>query len=247
MRICSANGNGWACDRTSDRHAFTKGMCRTHYTQIQRGKALSRIQHTSTADGNHRSCQFDSCQRVVLAKGLCNGHYQQHSSGRPLSPLRRKRDNATYQAMVDSGFVECLECGVSKPTSEYSTGRQKSTLRPYCKPCNAERVRLRNYNVPKSFIVDLWQYQGERCAICGSRDAGRKRAPDIDHDHACCKAGGSCGICVRGLICSNCNAYGLAWYEALPTHLRTFDLLNDYIAHPPAQQFRKEQLAAGGI
>ncbi|MGW7080492.1 endonuclease domain-containing protein [Streptomyces sp. NPDC054866] len=144
--------------------------------------------------------------------------------------------------MVKSGLVECLECGKSKPTSEYSTGRQKDALRPYCKPCNAERVRLSHYNVTKTFIVQLWKYQGERCAICGSIEAGKKRAPDIDHDHACCRGGRSCGTCVRGLICSNCNAYGLAWYEALPAHLRTFDLLNDYIAHPPAKRLRKEPL-----
>lgn len=188
MRICSAKGNGWACERTSDRHAFTKGMCRTHYTQVQRGKALSRIQRTSTTDGSHRSCRFDSCQRAALAKGLCNGHYQQHSTGRPLAPLRRKRDNATYQAMVESGFVECLECGVSKPTSEYSTGRQKNALRPYCKPCNSVRVRLSHYDVTKEFLDQLWRFQGERCAICGTAETGM-RAPHIDHDHACCKLG----------------------------------------------------------
>lgn len=221
-------------------------MCRTHYTQVQRGKALSRIQRTSTTDGSHRSCRFDSCQRAALAKGLRNGHYQQHSTGRPLAPLRRKRDNATYRAMIESGFVECLECGVSKPTSEYSTGRQKNALRPYCKPCNSVRVRLSHYNVTKEFLDQLWRFQGERCAICGTAETGM-RAPHIDHDHACCKLGRSCGACVRGLVCSNCNAYGLAWYEALPAHLRNFGLLDAYLAEPPAKRFRQEPLTADEV
>ncbi|MGW6021670.1 endonuclease domain-containing protein [Streptomyces sp. NPDC055099] len=243
MRICSAKGDGWACDRTSDRHAFTKGMCRTHYTQTHRGKALSRIQHTTTTDGIHRNCRFDNCQRAALAKGLCNGHYQQQSAGRPLAPLRRKRDNATYQAMVESGFVECLGCGENKPTSAYSAVNRAGALRPYCKPCNSERVRLSHYNVTKEFLDQLWRFQGERCAICGITEAGM-RTPHVDHDHSCCKVGRSCGMCVRGLVCSNCNAYGLAWYEALPDHLRTFGLLNDYINQPPAKRFREEPLAA---
>ena len=182
----------------------------------------------------------------MSAKGLCTGHYQQQAAGRPLAPLRRKRDSATYQAMIESGIVDCLGCGESKPVTEYSAINRAGAPRPYCKPCNSERVRLSHYNVTKEFVVKLWQYQGERCAICGSAEAAKTRAPDIDHDHACCKGGRSCGACVRGLVCSNCNAYGLAWYEALPDHLRTFGLLNDYIAHPPAKRFREQLLPADG-
>ncbi|MEV8321362.1 endonuclease domain-containing protein [Streptomyces sp. NPDC059900] len=242
MRICSANGNGWACERTSDRHPFTKGMCRTHYTQLHQGRALSRISYVTATN---RSCSFDNCQRAVSAKGLCTGHYQQQSAGRPLTPLRRKRDSATYQAMVRNGIIECLGCGESKPTSEYSAVNRSGAPRPYCKPCNAERVRLSNYNVTKEFIERLWRYQGERCAICESPGTG-SRAPHIDHDHTCCNGGRSCGACVRGLVCSNCNAYALAWYEALPAHLRTFDLLNDYLARPPAKRLQEKPLAEGG-
>lgn len=31
------------------------------------------------------------------------------------------------------------------------------------------------------------------------------RAAMVDHDHDCCPGGWSCGRCVRGLICSECN------------------------------------------
>ena len=45
--------------------------------------------------------------------------------------------------------------------------------------------------------------QGGRCATCSTQRAGQVRW-GIDHDHSCCPKG-SCGRCVRGLLCSGCN------------------------------------------
>lgn len=99
------------------------------------------------------------------------------------------------------------------------------------------------YSVTKEFIDLLLQFQQGRCAVCGGADAGR-RAMDIDHDHACCQTRRSCGECVRGLVCSSCNFHALGWCEALPPGLRTFDLLNKYLADPPARRLRAELAAS---
>lgn len=45
--------------------------------------------------------------------------------------------------------------------------------------------------------------QGGACAICRAPFDGS--TPCVDHDHACCPSGSSCGRCVRGLLCSPCN------------------------------------------
>ncbi|MFF5005486.1 endonuclease domain-containing protein [Streptomyces phaeochromogenes] len=102
-----------------------------------------------------------------------------------------------------------------------------------------ERVRLGQYNVTRGFVDQLLRLQQGDCAVCGRVHTGG-RAMDIDHDHGCCPGSGSCGDCVRGLVCSNCNMHGLGWYEALPPELRTFDLLNEYLADPPAKRLRAE-------
>jgi hypothetical protein len=195
-------------------------------------------------DENRRLCQFGGCEGVVSAKGLCTGHYQQSSKGQALTPLRKKRPSSVYRAMLERGIIECLACGKDKPASEYSVLSAAGMPRPYCKPCNAERVRLSHYNVTKGFLDLLLGFQQGRCAICLVADAGEK-AMHIDHDHACCPGRRSCGECVRGLVCSNCNAYGLSWYEALRPELRTFDLLNSYLTDPPAKRLRADLLILG--
>ncbi|MFI6356773.1 endonuclease domain-containing protein [Streptomyces sp. NPDC050743] len=137
--------------------------------------------------------------------------------------------------MVRRGIVECRGCGAAKPVSAYSTLNASGVPRPYCKPCNAERVRLSHYNATREFVDLLLDFQQARCAICRVADSG-VRTLHIDHDHACCPGRRSCGKCVRGLVCSNCNAYGLAWYERLPPELQTFDVLNQYLEDPPAKR-----------
>lgn len=55
--------------------------------------------------------------------------------------------------------------------------------------------------------LELLERQGGAC-LCGKRfdmHGGRKTTYFIDHNHSCCPGDKSCGDCIRGLLCGNCN------------------------------------------
>lgn len=77
--------------------------------------------------------------------------------------------------------------------------------------------------------ADLMDAQGGRCAICG--ETGHvTRGLHLDHDHSCPRCGdnGGCAICIRGLLCRNCN-FGLGWFRDRPELLlEAYDYLRGY-------------------
>lgn len=85
---------------------------------------------------------------------------------------------------------------------------------------NADRVnlarKLKKFGLTEERFQSLLDEQGGGCAICGSElPNGRGTLLFVDHDRRCCPKPGSCGKCVRGLLCHHCNtAIGLMSEDA---------------------------------
>jgi hypothetical protein len=96
-----------------------------------------------------------------------------------------------------------------------STGRQTPHPGPRCATCHRAVLKARRAASHDKYVVktyglrpgqydEMYVQQGGKCAICQyARGITKKLA--VDHDHACCDGPTSCGRCVRGLLCTQCN------------------------------------------
>lgn len=84
------------------------------------------------------------------------------------------------------------------------------------RPESAQRDRElrveRKYGIPYSTFERLYSEQLGRCAVCAAPLSEQTKGAQVDHDHSCCPGASSCGACVRGLLCSNCNG-GLGFFR----------------------------------
>ena len=146
---------------------------------------------------------------------------------------------------LDSATKTCSKCMKNLPTDAFrKRSRSKDGLQARCIKCNQENsqqwyqanrealaekarvarqdeaARLRAYRLKTRYKLTskmyeyLLEMQGGCCAI------GEERCSSpavVDHDHRCCPRGTSCGLCVRGLLCSYCNRW-LGRIEQFPEH-----------------------------
>lgn len=107
-----------------------------------------------------------------------------------------------------SGNGSCKECS-RKPNNARAAAWARE---------NPEKVRatnLRKYNLSLEQYKDILLNQDNACAICQSKDP-LVGSFAVDHDHKCCAENKeSCGKCVRGLLCANCNQ-GLGKFKDNP-------------------------------
>ncbi len=70
---------------------------------------------------------------------------------------------------------------------------------------------LRGYWLKNRYQMTIEEYtqklikQNGHCALCSAVQGSEKRRMCVDHDHTCCPEPRSCGKCIRGILCHNCN------------------------------------------
>ncbi|EFC86500.1 Recombination endonuclease VII [Parafrankia sp. EUN1f] len=112
---------------------------------------------------------------------------------------------------MSAGEKACTRCKKRKKGAEFHrNARNPDGLQTYCQECARELRRKipswRKYGLTDHDFETILAWQGYSCAVCQldlSDVTGRGRG--VDHDHACHPLASGCGICVRGILCRDCN------------------------------------------
>jgi hypothetical protein len=97
--------------------------------------------------------------------------------------------------------IHCRYCEQYLPKSSFWSNNT------YCRTCQqliGHIGNLKRYGLTRDDYVTLEKSQNGVCKICGEPEKHKKRL-SVDHDHSCCPGSGSCGKCIRGLLCFKCN------------------------------------------
>lgn len=109
----------------------------------------------------------------------------------------------------ESGQIHCRNCGDYFDESEMVSSKNgKYKGLSYCNSCSPLLYRTRlveKYGITMEQYHQMLEDQGYACKICKLEEKTNRVRLSIDHDHSCCPGGNSCGKCVRGLLCTNCN------------------------------------------
>ena len=119
-------------------------------------------------------CQFETCEREVLARSLCGAHYSQQRSGKTLSPVRERLPKITEWC----SFTDCAKPVTSKGlcAGHYEQRRLGKDLAPLQVP--VETCTFDGCNKPHSAHGlcdghDIQRREGRPLTELRRREAGR--------------------------------------------------------------------------
>lgn len=135
-------------------------------------------------------------KRKHYSKGLCQQCYNKKRFQKKVPSCH---PNNSYHSKN-----KCASCYYKEHKKYYNAAAKAWRKRS---PWNVRKVQ---YNMTREQLEKMYQKQKGKCKICKAKLSRLKIC--VDHDHKCCPGSRSCGQCVRGLLCRNCNN-GIAFLQ----------------------------------
>lgn len=204
MKICKIEG----CSS----NFYAKDLCEKHYTRLRiNGDPL-----ISKTNREHNSkCSVLGCCRKFFSKDVCKEHYNELYYSKNTDKIRLK--SREYR-MEHKKELEAYR------KSRVYTSEQKATI----KKRTYESYLITKFNINIDQYNEILVHQNYCCALCKRHRNKFRKNFAVDHTHSCCFEG-SCGKCIRGLLCDTCNrAVGLLKDDA-SWFLNGYNYLNKYL------------------
>lgn len=119
------------------------------------------------------------------------------------SRMKDRRKGGPGRGINNSAKTHCPRNHEYTPENTY-VGKRGTRWCRTCMRANGVVQNLKRYGLTREDVERMLEEQEYRCAVCPR--SLLEFTPHIDHDHACCAGNQkSCGKCVRGLLCAECN------------------------------------------
>ena len=146
-----------------------------------------------------------SCHRETRKNGTApDGRPAYSTNGLCGSCRKMQNEGGRPRVLVefDENGQNCVTCRQYQSYSVFqASARSRSGYAGRCVICR----RLARHSLSKEQYLSKLKEQGRCCILC-TREATHDFDLVIDHDHLCCPSNKkSCGQCVRGLLCVQCN------------------------------------------
>lgn len=103
------------------------------------------------------------------------------------------------------GKMNCRSCNKYFFSESFTLRKGNNARCNECTIIHQHNITIKKHGITYDTYTEMLNAQGGVCKICGSEEKSHRSRLCIDHDHACCPGYNSCGKCIRGIICSNCN------------------------------------------
>lgn len=178
--------------KPGQRSKYCSDACRETWIRERYGRSIPGFYDRSTTSTcAHCGNDFTYEKTTGRLRMYCNGRCKMNAGA-----AKAAERNKNQQRVCECGSTDVPKAG-----------------KPVCRICRKDdrdraeynrTKRLRMYGLTSVQFDEILALQRGKCAICETDTPGG-HGWMIDHDHACCRGLGSCGACVRGILCHSCN------------------------------------------